>query len=573
MSYSIGVDLGTTFTAAAVINSGDPTMLGLGNRAFQVPSVLYLADDGTWLVGEAAERRARIDPDRVVREFKRRIGDPVPVLVAGRPFAAQTLTARLLGWVLERATERQGGPPDTVVLTHPANWSQYKLDLLRQAAAMADVSAALLCSEPEAAARHYASRTAVAEGERIVVFDLGGGTFDVCVLSRRDSGFQLLGRPEGVEHLGGIDFDEAVFRHIVGGFRLDLDSLDPTDPGVVVALDRLRRDCVEAKEALSTEIEAVVPFSLGGRQTSVRITRAELEDLIRSALEETIAATGRALRSAGVGSADIGRFVLVGGSSRIPLVAEMLVSAFRCPVAIDTHPKHDVAMGAARTAEQHRGVEAGPASTTTGPDPTSLSAAAPSTEAVSPSTRQRRSRIWLAAILGALVAVATVVVVAVVSSGHDSGGTARGQASAVASSPGPTPSAPPVQRFEISVDSKVRWTSTAINLSGGEDLRFTATGEISDDQTRPNQHFTPDGANRDPVQDVHSNDPYLAFPHAGLLARIGDRTPFYVGRALNITGSDVPAGPLSFTIDDSVLTDNNGAYTVTVEVTAARPAR
>jgi len=108
-------------------------VLGLGNRAMQIPSVLYLRPEGGFLVGEAAEARSAAEPDRIVREFKRRIGDPVPILVAGSPFSAEVLTARLLSYVVGVAAERQGGPPDSITVAHPANWGSYKMDLLRQA--------------------------------------------------------------------------------------------------------------------------------------------------------------------------------------------------------------------------------------------------------------------------------------------------------------------------------------------------------------------------------------------------------------------------------------------------------
>ena len=111
MPYRLGVDLGTTFTAAAVADgSTEPTVIGLGNRALQIPSVLFLKPDGEFLVGEAAERRGLTEPDRLAREFKRRIGDHVPIMVAGSPFSPQALTSHLLRWVVAAATERMGEP-------------------------------------------------------------------------------------------------------------------------------------------------------------------------------------------------------------------------------------------------------------------------------------------------------------------------------------------------------------------------------------------------------------------------------------------------------------------------------
>src|SRR5215213_10242693 len=300
MGYLLGVDLGTAFVAAAIANGQPPTMLGLGNRAMQVPSVLYLQEDGDFLVGEAAERRAATDPSRVAREFKRRVGDHVPVLVGGIPYSAQALTARLLRWVVAVATERAAAPPDEVVVTYPANWGPFKRELLAQIITLADVGDARTCTEPEAAAAQYAARARVEVGERIAVYDLGGGTFDICVLERTPTGFVVLGTPSGIEQLGGIDFDAAVLGRVRAALGDRLDQLDPADPLVVSGMARLRRDCVDAKEALSTDLTADVPVSLPGISTTVPLTRQDLESLIRPAIADTVSVTRRTLTSAGV---------------------------------------------------------------------------------------------------------------------------------------------------------------------------------------------------------------------------------------------------------------------------------
>jgi molecular chaperone DnaK len=346
MSYRLGVDLGTTFTAAAVANGMPATMIGLGNRALQIPSVLFLEDDGAVVVGEAAERRGLARPDRVVREFKRRIGDTVPMLVAGTPYSPQSLTARLLEHVVATATERMGEAPSEVVLTHPANWGPYKLELLEQVARLAGVERAVLCPEPLAAAAQYAAQARVSVGDTIVVYDLGGGTFDACVLQKTPDGFALLGSPEGIEHLGGIDFDEALFQHVLTLLGDRLVSLDPDEPDTVVGLNRLRRDCVEAKEALSVDTDTLVPVALPGLSSTLRLTRNEFETLIRPALTDTIGALQRAIRSADLTPEQLSAIVLVGGSSRIPLIGELLHQSFPTPTAMDTHPKHDIALGA-----------------------------------------------------------------------------------------------------------------------------------------------------------------------------------------------------------------------------------
>ena len=351
MGYRLGVDLGTTYTAAAVNVDGRVEMLGLGIRAMQVPSVVFVRPDGEIVVGEAAEQQGAADPSRLVREFKRRIGDSVPLVVGGSPFSAQALSARLLAWVVGVAAQRQGGPPEHVCVTYPANWGPFKRDLLGQAIEMAGLrgTGTSTCTEPEAAAIAYASRDRVAEGDRVAVYDLGGGTFDAAVLAREGSGFRLVGSPEGVEHLGGIDFDEAVFRHVLSALGGDHEvaALDDTDPATATALARLRRDCVEAKEVLSFSVDTVVPVALPGITRSVRLTRGEFDDMLRPAIAETVSAMRRVLEASGVGAADVAAMVLVGGSSRIPLVSEMLSAAFGRPLALDNHPKHDVALGAA----------------------------------------------------------------------------------------------------------------------------------------------------------------------------------------------------------------------------------
>ena len=352
MGYRLGVDLGTTYTAAAVNVESRAEMLGLGIRAMQVPSVLFVRDDGEIVVGEAAEQQGAADPDGMVREFKRRIGDSVPLIIGGSPYSAQALTARLLAWVVGIATERQGGLPNHVCVTHPANWGPFKRDLLGQAIELAGLGGVETSTrtEPEAAAIAYASRDRVADGDRVAVYDLGGGTFDAAVLVREGAGFRLAGPPEGVEHLGGIDFDEAVFRHVLTALGDDGRSLDDSDPATVTALARLRRDCVEAKEVLSFSTDTVIPVALPGINRSVRLTRGELDDMLRPAVGETVAAMRRVLASAGVQPADLSAILMVGGSSRIPLVSELLSGEFGRPLALDNHPKHDIALGAATPA-------------------------------------------------------------------------------------------------------------------------------------------------------------------------------------------------------------------------------
>jgi molecular chaperone DnaK len=346
--YALGVDLGTTFTAAAVWRDGRAEVASLGSRSAAVPSVVLLRDDETVLTGEAASRRGVTEPQRVAREFKRRLGDTTPILLGGTPYSAEQLMARLLRSTLAEVEQREGGAPGQVFVCHPANWGPYKRELLDQAVRLSGIEAPVgFLTEPEAAAVFYAQQERIDPGALVAVYDLGGGTFDAAVLRKSGDGFEIMGQPEGIERLGGIDFDAAVFNHVREALGGKLDELDPEDPVTLAAVVRLQEECVEAKEALSSDTDASIPVLLPNVSTEVRITRAEFEAMVRPALHSSIEAMQRALRSAGVNAADLHSVLLVGGSSRMPLVAQLVGAELGRPVAVDAHPKHAIALGAA----------------------------------------------------------------------------------------------------------------------------------------------------------------------------------------------------------------------------------
>jgi molecular chaperone DnaK len=347
LSYYLGIDLGTTYTAAAVWRDARVEIASLGSRSAVIPSVVWLNEQGDLITGEAAERRAASSPLRVAREFKRRFGDPTPVFLGGTPYSADALTAALLRSVVDLVVEREDEQPAGIAISHPANWGEFKQDLLRQAIHQADLDDVELLTEPEAAAIHYASKTSVDKQSAVAVYDLGGGTFDAAVLQRTNTRWALLGQPEGIERLGGVDFDQAVFQHVVGAIGVAYDCLQDDDPTALAGVTRLRRDCVDAKEALTSDTDVSIPVLLPTIHTSVRLTRREFEDMIRPALSSSINALHRALRSAGVAPDDVSSVLLVGGSSRIPLVGQLVGSAFGRPISVDAHPKHGVALGAA----------------------------------------------------------------------------------------------------------------------------------------------------------------------------------------------------------------------------------
>ena len=331
------------------MGSGDRVdVVTLGERAPQIPSVICLRADGEVLVGEAAERRALVEPTRTAREFKRRLGDPSPVLLGGTPYGAEALMAILLRWVVDRVTAERGRRPDRIVVAHPANYGQYKLDLVREAVRLAEFGDAELVTEPAAAAIHYVGRDGTVEaGRAVAVYDFGGGTFDATVLRRDATGFSLVGNPDGLARLGGIDFDQAVFAFVEEAVGGAIAELDTADPGARQALARLREECQAAKEALSSDTDAHIPVLLPNLTTEVRITRGEFEALVRPRVAETVRALERAIESAGLAPGELAKVLLVGGSSRIPLCAQLVQEATGVPVAMDAQPKFAVCLGAA----------------------------------------------------------------------------------------------------------------------------------------------------------------------------------------------------------------------------------
>jgi actin-like ATPase involved in cell morphogenesis len=426
VGYRLGIDVGTTFTAAAIAEGDRCEALALGTRALVAPTVVFVEESGDTTIGEAAERRAATNPARVVREFKRRIGDPTPIIVAGTPWPTDLLLARVLNWVLSRAVTERGTMPDSVTLTHPATWGDFRLEILRQAAVHAGLPAVDLLSEPAAAAAYYATERDLPTGAVVAVYDFGGGTFDAAVVRRSASGFELIGVPQGLEHAGGLDIDAALFDIVRGSVGGAIDALDPDDPSVVVDLQELRRDCTAAKEALSDETSTVVPIRLPGLRHDLRITRTELEDRIRPLVIETTHALRRAVESAGVAVHDLSAVLLVGGSSRVPLVGELVAGELGRPIAVNVNPKLAVAQGAAL-----HGAPAPvaaplplmpPPPAPPPPPPSELVTPAPFTP-TAPPPRSRRGVLIAAAVIAAVVLIGAVLIVATRGGGSNAAST------------------------------------------------------------------------------------------------------------------------------------------------------
>src|SRR5262245_6725785 len=214
LSYDLGIDVGTSYTCAAIARDGHVEVFHLGTRSSFAPTVVSFREDGRAIVGEAAQRRLATDPTRTVRDFKRRIGDDSPYIVGGTPHTSEELIGMVIADVVERVTAQEGEAPRRIALTHPADYGAHKLERLRGAITSAGIADAVLVPEPVAAALVYGENERLPVGSHAVVYDFGGGTFDAAVIRRDADGPTLVGVAEGLERLGGVDLDDDVINHI-----------------------------------------------------------------------------------------------------------------------------------------------------------------------------------------------------------------------------------------------------------------------------------------------------------------------------------------------------------------------
>ena len=249
MAYTLGVDLGTTYSAAAVAEGSGPRVISLAHDRYAIPSVVAPPHNGSpALVGGNALTVAATEPDRVAREFKRRFGDATPLIVGGQPWMPEDLMGLLLQSIVGKVEGEMGSACGDLVLTYPATWRAHRLDLLRKMVDNVGLSTARFVTEPVAAAINYHERRAsrnevVPDGALVAVYDLGGGTFDAAVLELQGESYAIRGEPEGLGFLGGIDFDLAVLSIVKEKAADALAAVDPANPQTGLALARLREQC------------------------------------------------------------------------------------------------------------------------------------------------------------------------------------------------------------------------------------------------------------------------------------------------------------------------------------------
>ena len=346
----LSVDLGTSNTVAVLAAHGRPPRVVDIDGASMMPSAVF-AGDGELVVGREAERRARLDPARFEPNPKRRIDDGSLLLGDVVVSVTKALSAVLERVAVEVARQLGGSAPDYVRLTHPAQWGPVRRNVLLSAARQAGLGRnVLLVPEPVAAAAHYASFTGrtIAPGQAVAVYDLGAGTFDVAIVGATQSGFVVLAEA-GLPDLGGLDVDQALLDHVGGQVRArDADLwqrlVTPVSTSDRRAARSLRQDVTAAKESLSSHPQTEVP--LPDPFGDVLVTRQELDDLIRPNLTRSVELLAGTIRSAGLTPDALAGIYLVGGSSRIPLVAALITSGTGVvPSSLD-QPETAVALGA-----------------------------------------------------------------------------------------------------------------------------------------------------------------------------------------------------------------------------------
>ncbi len=342
----VGIDLGTTNSEVAVVEDGRPRVILVEGDPI-LPSVVGLADDGRLLVGKPARNQMVIAPGRTVRSIKRKMGEDVTVTLGEQTFKPQEVSAMILRRLKDAAELDLGRPVTKAVVTVPAYFNDSQRQATREAGTLAGLDVVRILNEPTAAALTYTPNPTGTE--RFLVYDLGGGTFDVSVVQAESGVFEVLSS-HGDTHLGGDDFDDLLADELADEFG-ELFGVDlRTDP---VPAARLARAAEAAKRHLSdhpfvrVEEEFIAEKDGVPLHLSTEIDRGRYEELIQPLIDRTLECVQRALDDARLTATNIDRVVLVGGSTRTPLIGQLLEDRLGQPAHREVHPDLCVAMGAA----------------------------------------------------------------------------------------------------------------------------------------------------------------------------------------------------------------------------------
>ncbi len=348
MGKIIGIDLGTTNSCVSVMEGGEPVVIpnAEGNRT--TPSVVAFSKNGERLVGQIAKRQAVTNPENTVISIKRKMGTSEKVKVEGDEFSPQEISAMILQKLKADAENYLGGKVTQAVITVPAYFSDSQRQATKDAGRIAGLEVLRIINEPTAAALAY-GMDKEAQDQKIMIYDLGGGTFDVSILEIGDGVFEVLST-NGNTHLGGDDFDNAIMDYLVSEFKKS-SGIDLTSDKM--AMQRLKEAAEKAKIELSgvQQTNINLPFitadSTGPKHLDVTLTRAKFEELIHDLVEATAEPVNLALKDAGISASDLHKVLLVGGSTRVPAVQEVVKRITGKEPDKGINPDECVAVGAA----------------------------------------------------------------------------------------------------------------------------------------------------------------------------------------------------------------------------------
>lgn len=347
MGKVIGIDLGTTNSCVSVVENGEPVIVHTVTGSRTTPSVVAFAKNGERLVGEAARRQAATNVDRTISSVKRHMGSEWSVRIDGKDYKAQTISAMILMQLKKEAEEFLGEPVTDAVITVPAYFNDVQRQATKDAGRIAGLNVKRIINEPTSAAVSYGLNHG--EPQKVMVYDLGGGTFDVSIIEIGEGVIEVLAT-SGDNHLGGDDFDERVATWVVDQIKSEKNVDVSKDPS---AMQRIREAAETAKKELSTSdsTQIVLPYLMQVKGETVHfdttLTRTQFNRLVNDLIERTAGPVRMALNDAGIAASELQKVLLVGGSTRIPAVQDKVKMLTGKEPSRNINPDECVAMGAA----------------------------------------------------------------------------------------------------------------------------------------------------------------------------------------------------------------------------------
>ena len=347
MSKIIGIDLGTTNSCVAVMEGGEPVVIANSEGARTTPSVVGFTKTGDRLVGQVAKRQAITNPDNTVSSIKRQMGTDHKVTLNGKEYTPQQVSAMILQKLKADAEAYLGEPVTEAVITVPAYFNDSQRQATKDAGTIAGLNVRRIINEPTAAALAYGVDKE--DDQKIMVYDLGGGTFDVSIIEMGDGVTEVLAT-NGDTHLGGDDFDERIINWMADAFQTE-NGIDLRKDKM--AAQRLKEAAEKAKIELSSAMSSQInlPFitadATGPKHLDMTLTRAKFNELTADLVDRTMTPVRKALQDAGLRASDLKKVLMVGGSTRIPAVYDAVKKELNCEPFKGINPDECVAVGAA----------------------------------------------------------------------------------------------------------------------------------------------------------------------------------------------------------------------------------